>query len=281
MNVHVHPQRDLVPGTAQASSTALAVLVSIALLVDGYLSLFSVVLLLPFIGGLYGLMVIPDHRRLALAAVLLPTILAGLCLAIYRPSGFEYPLIWNPGPLYEGGSPFALYVNLSKAVGGYLMIIWLMPELPSQVKALLHAPPARIAMNAMTVVLAISLVLVAAAALFDVGWQTKLPDGILYFVTVNLLVTVVSEEAFFRLLIQRQVMRFFQSKRLGISVGLGFATVLFAIAHSGAKGPLFILFLLAGFVYAAVYARTKSLLASIAAHFGVNFAHILLLEYPL
>lgn len=200
-------------------------------------------------------------------------------MAIYRPAGFDYPLLWNPGALYEGGSPYSLYVNLSKAVGGYLVILWLWLGMR---RFETNPPAARPIWEQLALVAAgAGSILFIAYAFFGVGFQPKLPEGILYFVLVNLLVTVVSEEAFFRLLLQAQIERFFNSRTVGISIAVAVSSVLFALAHSGATGPVFFLFLFAGFVYAAVYARTRSLLASIATHFGVNIVHITLLEYPL
>lgn len=278
MNIDVQKSR-LLPPTSVIFATVAVALAAIALAALGYLPVTNAALLLPFIFGLYGLTAVADSNKIALAAILITTFLIGFFMAIYRPVGFNYPLAWSPGSLHEGGNPFSLYVNLSKAIGGYLVIIWLMMSMRSHERASLRQ---RSVLGQSSLVLAgAGSILLVAHTLFGVGWQPKLPDGLLYFVLVNLLVTVVSEEAFFRLLLQHQIERFFRNKQVGVYVGVAIAAVLFALAHSGATGMAFFLFLLAGLVYAAVYARTRSLLASIATHFGVNIAHITLLEYPL
>lgn len=177
------------------------------------------------------------------------------------------------------GRAVLLYVNLSKAIGGYLVVIWLGMGLRHHRSTLVGE---RSLLSQLVVALVgVGAILFTAFAFYGVGWKPKIPDGILYFVVVNLLVTVLSEEAFFRLMLQSQIERFFKNKRLGICVGIVIASLLFALAHAGATGLVFFLFLFAGFIYAAVYAWTRSLLASMATHFGVNIAHILLLEYPL
>lgn len=274
--VQLHFKR---PSDAMMGGSFAALVIVIFLVAVGWLPLINALLLLPFILGLYGLTAIPDSRRALLAAVLIPTFLIGFFMAIYRPAGFDYPLVWNPGPLYEGGSPYALYVNLSKAVGGYLVILWLWFGMRPSGE---NPPGARPLWERWALVACgAGSILFIAHALFGVDLKPKLPEGILYFVLVNLLVTVVSEEAFFRVLLQSQIERFFSSRAVGMTIAVAVSSVLFALAHSGATGPVFFLFLFAGFVYAAVYARTRSLTVSIATHFGVNIIHITLLEYPL
>ncbi len=252
---------------------------TIVFVVFGWMPLINAALLLPFAIGLYYLTVIASSRRGLIATILVPTLLIGFFVAIFRPKWFSYPLVWNPGALYEGGEPFSLYVNLSKAIGGYLVVIWLGLGLRHHHSTLVGE---RSLLSQMIVALiGAGAILFTAFALYDAGWKPKIPHGILYFVVVNLLVTVLSEEAFFRLMLQSQIERFFKNKRMGVCVGIVTASSLFALAHAGATEPVFFLFLLAGFIYAAVYAWTRSLIASIATHFGVNIAHIILLEYPL
>ncbi|MBC6905905.1 CPBP family intramembrane metalloprotease [Saccharophagus sp. K07] len=261
------------------SASAIIAVATILFVVLGWMPLINAALLLPFAIGLYYLTTTDGSHRALIAAILVPTVLIGFFVAIFRPKGFSYPLIWNPGALYEGGEPFSLYVNLSKAIGGYLVVIWLGLGLRHHRSTLVGE---RSLLSQMVVALVgVGAILFTAFAFYGVGWKPKIPDGILYFVVVNLLVTVLSEEAFFRLMLQSQIERFFKNKRLGICVGIVIASLLFALAHAGATGLVFFLFLFAGFIYAAVYAWTRSLLASMATHFGVNIAHILLLEYPL
>ncbi|WP_187409738.1 type II CAAX endopeptidase family protein [Saccharophagus sp. K07] len=274
----IHNTRRHLPAPVLSASAIIAV-ATILFVVLGWMPLINAALLLPFAIGLYYLTTTDGSHRALIAAILVPTVLIGFFVAIFRPKGFSYPLIWNPGALYEGGEPFSLYVNLSKAIGGYLVVIWLGLGLRHHRSTLVGE---RSLLSQMVVALVgVGAILFTAFAFYGVGWKPKIPDGILYFVVVNLLVTVLSEEAFFRLMLQSQIERFFKNKRLGICVGIVIASLLFALAHAGATGLVFFLFLFAGFIYAAVYAWTRSLLASMATHFGVNIAHILLLEYPL
>jgi uncharacterized protein len=260
-------------------STAAIAIIALLLVVAGYLPALVGALLLPFALGLWSLNNIPHQRLLLLGGALLITVLLGFFMALYRPGGFDYPLLWQPGVLHEGGQPFALYVNLAKALGGYLVIIWLLPGLFRRESAPggVMGGPQSLAL----VLVGIGGVFLSAYAIFGLSWQPKVPGGIAYFVLVNLLVTVVSEEAFFRLLLQRQIQRFFVNKTVGITVAVLLSATIFALAHTAAVGPMFYLFLLAGLVYALVYVYTGRLTASIATHFGVNMAHILFLEYPL
>jgi membrane protease YdiL (CAAX protease family) len=269
-------QRHL-PASVLAACAMIAA-VTILFVTLGWLPLINAALLFPFVVGLYGLATISDPRRALLAAILLPTMLIGFFIAIFRPKGFSYPLVWNPGVLYEGGEPFSLYVNLSKAIGGYFVVVLLGVGMRGRGSALIDN---RSLISQIVLALIGVCAIIFAAFLYGLAWKPKLPDGLLYFVAINLMVTVLSEEAFFRLLVQYQVERFFRNKRVGIYVGIATATLLFALAHAEPAGAAFFLYLFAGFIYATVYAWTRSLLAGIATHFGVNLAHIILLEYPL
>lgn len=267
------------PSIGVAGATVAVSVISTLLVVIGYLPIINALLLLPFVFGLYALTLIPDSRKVLLAIVLVLTFLLGVFIAIFRPAGFDYPLVWDAGVLYEGGSHFSLYVNLSKAIGGFLVLIWLWEGVRSRAST----RPGEMSITSQIALVAtgVTAITIVAYTFFGLSWEPKLPDGILYFVAVNLLVTILSEEAFFRLLLQRQIERFFINKKLGVCVAIAVASVLFALVHSAATGVIFFLFLFAGLIYAAVYAWTRNLLASISAHFGVNIIHFTLLEYPL
>lgn len=253
--------------------------VTATLVLLGLMPLLNALLLVPFTLGLIYLARTGPSNKAFLTAVLIPTIVIGFFVAIYRPHGFHYPLIWHADELYPGGDAFSLFINLSKALGGYLVVVWLAHAIFSGS----GAPNSDLSRrHVMLVVMgAIASILVTANVVFDVSWHPKLPDGVMYFILVNLFVTVIAEEAFFRVLLQDQISRYFRHRGLRLGVSVGVVSVLFALAHTTSIGPAFALYLFAGFVYAAVYARTQRLWASIGVHFGVNLFHFTLLQYPL
>lgn len=249
--------------------------VGLWLLLSGSMPALNLLLLSLFTLGLYAITEMNIRHKTVAIALWLVTLLLGFFIAIYRPGDFHYPLIWHFSELHEGGKDFALYANTSKALGGYLVIIWFLMRLPRD-----ETRPS-LGLSVVAILTATIFLLLIANLLFGVRWQPKLPEGWLYFVVVNLGITVIAEEAFFRLLVQRQLVLLFSNKKPGVWIAAASATGLFALAHTTTPGPALLLFLVAGAVYSAVYAYTNRLSMAVAVHFGVNILHFLLLEYPL
>lgn len=248
----------------------------------GFLPAINGLLLVPFAVCLAVLAQIDKNKRWILAMVLTATAMLGLFIAVYRPEGFFYPLVWQTDSLYVGGKPFALTVNISKALCGYLILAWLLKDLLNGLLKGAHRLPATASMQRFfaVVTVAIAAILGVANVLFDIKFEPKFPHGLGYFSVVNLLLTVVAEEAFFRLLLQRHISRLFVNVQRGQIVSVVVVSLLFAVVHGGMLSPVTILFLWAGFTYALVYAKTNSFIASVLVHFGVNILHFTLFEYP-
>ena len=96
-----------------------------------------------------------------------------------------------------------------------------------------------------------------------------------------MLVTVIAEEMFFRVLIQEQIAAFLNYSTGGLILGAACATALFAIAHTTQIGAAFFLFLIAGAAYSGVYLLTNRISMAIWVHFVTNAGHFILLAYPL
>lgn len=208
-------------------------------------------------------------------AIWVLTFIVGFFIAIYRPGSFDYPLVWQASSLYPGGDPYSLFVNTSKAIGGYIVVVWLFSKYGVLRDALGARQSAYIAAFG-----SISMILIASM-IFGVGWQFKVSDGILFFIIFNLGVTVVSEEAFFRLLLQAKIASFFKNVLVGKIISVCIVTILFALSHTPQIGNAFFLYLIAGGIYGTVYAVSGRLSAAIAVHFGVNILHFVLLQYPI
>lgn len=258
-------------------TTLSAALLSVAalLLLLGSIPILNLSLLPLFVGMLFGI----TSKRLSKTHIKIllwfTAVITGLFIAIYRPSGFNYPTMLHDILLYEDGTPFTLRLNTCKAIGGYLVIIWLLDCTRRQTQQQSWMPSLVVAGTGILVVVAL------ANIVFDVSWRPKFPRETFHFIAVNLLVTVVAEEAFFRLLIQVQLSNFFAHKPWGKWLALIVTSLLFALSHSTQLGSAFILFFIAGTIYSFVYMYTKRLEIAIAVHFGVNITHFLLLDYPL
>lgn len=232
------------------------------------------VLLLP-VFGLLLFLVNSDHAPNKMLSILLWgfTLVLGLGLAVYRPSAFSYPLVWASAELYPGGKPFQLFINTSKLFAGYLVIIWLL-EKALEKKQNTGEMKARLA------ALSSIIALLTIGYGFGVDIEVKLPEGLLYFIAVNLLVTVIAEEAFFRLLVQSQLTRFFPSQ-FGVIFSIFFTTALFALSHAGIAGKALYLYLIAGLIYSLVYWYSGRFYLAVLTHFGTNLGHFIFFQYPL
>ncbi len=232
---------------------------------------------LPFlVAGLYAITSYKSLEPWARQLIWAVSLFVGFFIAIYRPSDFSYPLVWATERLYPGGDPYFLYANISKALGGYLVIVWLLNS-PSS-----HQQSARPILNsAFITAFCVFALLGIANVCFGVDWALKVSIGIIYFSAVNLFVTVLAEEAFFRLFIQDRIQVLFSNTKLGTGVSIVFVTALFAFSHTASIGPTFFLFLVAGFTYSVVYAVTRRFSMALAVHFGVNIFHFIFLEYPI
>lgn len=259
-------------------------------------SLFYSAMLLPFIGlslamstmpgitaALFPVFILalylhfqrPPQSRVLGMLLWLFTLLCGFFIALYRPDNFSYPLLWRSDQLYEGGAFFSLFVNVSKALGGYLIIIaWLFSTARREMVAM---PLGRSFSIAFWGCLAALLI---ANQGFNLAWRPKLSEGIVYFAIVNLGVTVMAEEAFFRLLIQAYLQKLWRGRSV-LYFSCGITTLLFAVAHAPASLEFWLLYLVVGGIYSLVFALTQRFSAVVVTHFSVNLLHFIFFEYPL
>lgn len=190
----------------------------------------------------------------------------GFFIALYRPCGFNYPLIYHFAP-----PDFALYANVGKALAGPLILLWLWPADKNRKPA---------GASLVLAILAATLVILAAHGM-GLAWQVKFPAGIVWFLLVNLGITVLAEEAFFRLLIQDQLGRLWGGSASAAGLAAIVSVILFTLAHTYPTQPYFALYLLAGSLYCAVYTYSRRFATALITHALVNLGHFTLLTYPL
>lgn len=121
------------------------------------------------------------------------------------------------------------------------------------------------------------------------SWQPKLPnENVLAFMLFNVLFTCIPEEAFFRLMIQKPIFTRLQNAsfikspaHVGL-VSIVITSLLFTVLHiPWAPSASYLVFVFAaGCFYAWVYHMTRSVTASVLAHFSLNAIHMLLFSYP-
>ena len=97
---------------------------------------------------------------------------------------------------------------------------------------------------------------------------------------INLFFTCLSEEAFFRGFVQRELARLGANRARAALIALLVASSLFGMAHLAGGWKYALAATLAGIGYGYAYQRTRSLEASMAVHFALNATHFLLFTYP-
>lgn len=248
-----------------------------------------------------------DIRRVGYS-YLLPAALLLLCAIPFGPTGAAAPLIWLSLCAIEAHSGWKR--ALGYLISALLMLVVALGILPGGARIELLPPYSDAAGNTIyasfnpgKVVIAIAVVafmvrqrcwlkradlpyILAAMALpflcglAAIGLSPKFGVAIVVAALVNLLVVCISEEGFFRWVLQRGA-----EERLGrwrwIAVLL--VTAIFTLLHTGwaASPSALTLVAVAGFCYSMLWYLRGNFWACVLAHWGVNALHLFLLPYPL
>lgn len=215
-----------------------------------------------------------SRRRVPQAIIGAILFIHGLAMALPLLPGFVRVELVAAKALSEGAAPYALAVGFPKVTLGILLLGLVNPSLLSR--------QGLGGVFARTVpVLAVTLALVTVCAL-ALGYTRFAPHWhalFLWWAPINLFFTCLSEEAFFRGFVQRELAP--EGSGTGRAIAaLIVAALLFGLAHY-AGGPAYVF---AGFVaglgYGWAFLRTRRIEAAMVVHFGVNAAHFLLFVYP-
>ena len=219
----------------------------------------------------------PDKPRV----VYMTLAAAGLCvlgvlLGAHLLPGFHNFLALDKVVLSSGAAPYTLYLNFDKTLVGLCIIGLchhpLLTRATEWSRALRRAAPLAV----------ISVVVVAfgALALGYLTWQPKWTPLFWIWAPVNLFFVCLSEEAFFRGFIQREITSALRGSRYGSGLAIASSAALFGLAHFAGGMSYVVLAAAAGLGYGIVYHRTRSLEMSMLAHFALNTTHFLLFTYP-
>jgi uncharacterized protein len=203
-------------------------------------------------------------------------VLLALALGMHVLPGFRNFLLLEDIVLTPRAAPYTMYLNFDKTLVGICILgLCGQPLLTSAAgwsRALRSAAP----------ILVLNIVVVAAlaVALGYLTWQPKWTPLLWVWATSNLFFTCLSEEAFFRGFIQRGLEAALQGRPYAAGVAITVSAVLFGLAHIAGGVTYAALGIVAGFGYALVYHRTKSIEMAMLAHFTLNATHFLLFTYP-
>jgi len=212
----------------------------------------------------------------ALAAAGFGIAIVAILLAVHVWPGFHNLLVAKDVVLTPGAAPYTLYLNFDKTAVGILILGILYSPL------MRTAADWRLALKRAAPILVLNIVLLIAIAL-PLGYLRFDPKGTALFwiwAPANLLLTCLSEEAFFRGFIQRELSGFLGKRASTQWIPLAASALLFGLAHIAGGWSYVLLATIAGVGYAWVFQRTQRIEMSMLAHFALNATHFLLLTYP-
>ena len=203
-------------------------------------------------------------------------ILVSLALALHVGPGFQNPVLLRGVVLSPRATPYTQYANFDKGLAGVLILgILGFARLGSATgwrAALGKAGP--------IVPATIVMVMAASLALGFVRFEPRWTPVFWVWAPVNLLLTCVSEEAFFRGFLQREIARDLEGRPYGAALAVAICAVLFGVAHVAGGWRYVLLATLAGTGYGVAYQRSGRIEMAILTHFAVNATHFLLFTYP-
>jgi membrane protease YdiL (CAAX protease family) len=203
-------------------------------------------------------------------------VLVSLLLALHAGPGFHNPAVLRDVVLAPGAIPYSQYVNFDKGLAGVLILGALgIARIGSPAgwrAAVSQAGPIAVA--------TVAAVTAASMALGFVRFDPRWTPIFWIWAPINLLLTCVSEEAFFRGFLQREIARDLAGRRHGAAIAVGLCALLFGIAHVAGGWRAVLLATIAGTGYGLACSRSGRIEMAILTHFAVNGTHFLLFTYP-
>jgi membrane protease YdiL (CAAX protease family) len=202
-------------------------------------------------------------------------IVLALALAMHKLPGFNNPLLIDHVQLSANALPFTQYANFDKGAVGLILLAWLCQRVTSwsELSTVLRRT---LPVLVVTVVVTLGFALTAGVVSVDFKW----PPQTLSFIAVNLLFTVIAEEAFFRGLLQARLAAALHRFRWGAWLAVAVSALLFGAAHLAGGLHYAILASIAGLGYAWAYQRTQRIEAAILVHIALNTVHFIAFTYP-
>jgi membrane protease YdiL (CAAX protease family) len=208
-------------------------------------------------------------NRAAMIATAIGIAASVIVLGMHAWPGFNNLLVAKNVVLSAGAAPYTLYLNFDKTVAGILIIgILVQPMMRTGAEWMLALKRA-----APIIVLNIVVLILLALPIDYLRFDPKWSDLFWIWAPANLFFTCLSEEAFFRGFIQREL-----SNTKGLAIAA--SALLFGLAHFAGGWSYVLLATIAGAGYAWVFQRTQRIEMSMLAHFALNATHFLLLTYP-
>jgi uncharacterized protein len=207
---------------------------------------------------------------------MLSVVVIALLFGTHALPGFNNLLVIDHWRFTTDAEPFTLYLNFDKTVAGVLLLGVCYRDWPGRT-GLLDTFDRR------TGILLASNAIVLIGASYLLGYVRFEPKWTTLFwlwAAANLFPTCLSEEAFFRGFVLRELQAVVQSARYGRWLALVVSASLFGLVHFAGGWRYMLLSTLAGVGYGHIYQRTRRIECAMLAHFALNATHFLLFTYP-
>lgn len=205
-----------------------------------------------------------------------------LALALHAVPGFHNPLVLD-GVRWRPGDPaFALRASFDKANAGLMLLVTVVARGRPLVW---RGGPSLTTLAIACLTPALTLGLGWAWGLTEPAWRWPRVPGhamaVPLFLLLNLLVTCLAEEAFFRGLLQSALMKRLSPRGWGGSwCAVALPATLFGLVHLAGGPKMAALATIVGLGSGWVFARTGRIEAAVLTHFSVNAVHLLAFSYP-
>jgi membrane protease YdiL (CAAX protease family) len=208
--------------------------------------------------------------------ILALTILAlGVGLKTHNIPGFHNIKLISNVILNVDSAPYSLWLNVDTAILALsILAAYFKPiqSFKSFYKIIINILP----VTALFIVLISTTSCLIGLTRIDV----KLPDFWMLWVIVNLLTTVLSEEALFRFFLQNYIMKKVTEIPFGTIITLLIPAIIATFIHTFFGIGYYILVFISQLFYGYIFLKTGRLEASITTHFSVNLIHFLFFSYP-
>jgi membrane protease YdiL (CAAX protease family) len=191
--------------------------------------------------------------------------------------GFHNWEIANNLMVGTGARPFNLWLNFDKPFIALFPLAFTIPLISSRFELF------RVLKTSIPMTLLGIFILMGISLHFNlIQWDPKIPSIIFVWLLNNLIFVCISEEAFFRGFIQKELYTRLGQNALAAFAAICITSLFFALFHLiwVADLPFLCLVFTAGLIYGTIYQVTQSIEASILCHFGVNAIHFLFFTYP-
>ena len=202
-------------------------------------------------------------------------VILSVMLAAHLIPGFNNWKIADNVSLTETSLPYSMYLNMDKTLVGLAILSLGFPL----VKSLKEWSSV---LRSILPIFLVGLIVLASVSQISgyTDWDFKFPNLFFVWALINLIFTCVSEEAFFRGFLQKNLFKILRGYKYGNILSLITVSILFGLAHFAGGFKYVILSAIAGIVYGYAYQKTERIEASILCHFGVNTFHFIFLTYP-